>query len=156
MPGFPAVLAYLAGVGLVVPLAGILLDRVALPASVTGLHKAAWLIAGLLWLVQSLAAPSPLRLSVPLLIWVTVWAMKRQPAGLTRPPVLPPAPLWRHGLFLLTPVLASVLAVRGWALIGGMEIWAFALVLSATGLGLWFWLIGAAVWRSLRPAVPSG
>ena len=133
MPGLAAVTAYLAGIGVVVPVANIVLDRMAQPVSVTWLHRGAWLLAVLVWAGQSAVEPSPLRLSVPVLIAVTLWAMRqlgRSTAAMTDKGPLP-SPLWRHGLFLFAPLMASGLAVLGWQRFGGIEIWPVALILSA-------------------------
>ena len=152
MPGFAPVAAYLVGVGLVVPAANMVLDRTELPASVTWVCKVAWGLTLLLWVVQGLFAPSVVRLAVPLAIALTLWSMRRlaradpQPS----PARLPPAPLWRHGLFLTAPLLTTIIAEIGWTGVGGIEIWPFALVLSAGGGGLWLWLVGRAVWLSAR------
>ena len=152
MPGFAAVAVYLIGVSLVVPAANMVLDRIETPTTITWAYKIAWGLALLLWVVQGLFAPSVVRLAVPLAIAITLWSMRRlaradpQPS----PARLPPAPLWRHGLFLTAPLLTTIIAEIGWTGVGGIEVWPFALVLSVGGGGLWLWLVGRAVWLSAR------
>ena len=151
MPDIAPVLVYLVAVGLVVPVANLVLDRQGLPSAPTWLHKAAALILAGIWLIQSVLAPSVIRLSVPLLVLVTLWAMRRlgrKRQGQSVPPGTP-APAWRHALFLMAPQVTSFGAVAGWDQFGGLEIWPVALLTSAFGGCLWLWLVGSAVWRKL-------
>ncbi len=152
MPGIGATLVYLTGVGLLVPLGNLMLDRAGWlqrpPAPVL------WIAPGLLlllWVAQSYFAPSPVRLSVPVLVLVTLWIMHRLGAPPPRDGVSfgEPAPLWRHGLFLLVPLVAGVVAVPGWRLFQGLGVnQPFALTTGLLSLGLWFWLMV----RALRQA----
>lgn len=149
MPDIAAVVVYLVGVGLLVPLCNLLLDRQRLSVTPSWLHKGAAAVLAVIWVVQLAFAPTVLRLAVPVLIGATLWAMRRlgrtsqvQTVSLGRP-----APVWRHALFLIAPLVTSFGAVAGWENIGGMEIWPIALLTSAFGGGMWLWLVGSAVWR---------
>ena len=150
MPDIAAVVVYLVGVGLLIPVCNLLLDRQRLPVTPSWLHKGAAAVLAVIWVVQLVFAPTILRLSVPILIGVTLWTMQRlgqRGQALPVPLGGPPAPVWRHALFLIAPVVTSFGAVAGWENIGGMEIWPIALLTSAFGGGMWLWLVGSAVWR---------
>ena len=154
LPDLPRLLAYLAGFGVAVPLAHLLLDRLT-PLSLPPrwVLMIAPLALAALWVLQSLAAPSPLRLSLPLLLWITIRAMKRLGTG--RGPVNFGAPAHRplrHFSFLIAPLIGAVLAVEGWRLTGGFEA-NVALVLTTVPASViwWLWLMIRAE-RAGRPA----
>ena len=154
-----AELGYLVGFGIAVPLANLALDRLGtVTAPPRWLLWAAPFLLGLLWVVKTALAPSLIRPAVPLLIGVTLWAMWRlgsRPAGGTAPIDFgPPVPLWRHALFLLAPLITSVLAVLGWQMFpaGLATNVVFALATSSLALGLWLWSLAAA----LRPRGKAG
>ncbi len=147
MPDIAPVLVYLAVVGLVVPVANLVLDPQGLPSAPSWLHKAAALILAGIWLLQTALAFSVIRLSVPVLVLVTLWAMRRLGGESRSVPIGSSAPVWRHLMFLLAPIITSFGAVAGWQNIGGIEIWPIALVTSAFGGCMWLWLVGSAVWR---------
>ncbi len=144
MPGRGAVLAYLMGLGLLVPLGHWALDR-------TGTLKTAppWAVAGpaallgAAWAVQGVVSLNPLRLVLPVVLAGLVWLAFR--LGDRRAVSLGAAvPVWQHGLFLLAPLTVALLAPLGWARFpGGVAMWPMALLTSAVGLG---WL-GRLVWR---------
>lgn len=152
MPGAGAVVAYLLGAGLMVPLAHLALDRLRqLPRPPLLLAPVAPVFLALLWVRAALISPDPIRLACPLMIAATLAAMVRlgrrgQPVDLGAP-----APPWRHAVFLVVPVVASAVAIGGWALLGSVG--SNVVVIGVTvplSLALWLWLLGQAVW-SLRP-----
>ncbi len=116
MPGVGATTAYLVGVGVAVPLAHLLLDRIGTVAPPR--RGVLWLAPGLLlllWLVRCVVAPSPYYLSLPFLVWLTWWVMRRlgsgQAAGLR---LGGPSPARRHAVFLVAPVAATIVAAAVW------------------------------------------
>ena len=139
-------LAYLGALGLGVPVAHLLLDRITpLERPKRWVLMIAPLTLAVVWVVQSLQAPSIRRLSLPVLLALTFWVMKRlggagaggSPVDFGRPA---PQPM-RHFIFLLVPVLGAGLAVTGWAISGGFEAnVALGLVLIPVSLLAYGWL----------------
>ncbi len=152
LPDLPRLIAYLGGGGVAVALAHLLLDRLTpLSPPPRRVLMIAPIALAALWALQSLAAPSPLRLALPLLLWITIRAMKRLGAGhgTARGPVDfgAPAPVaLRHFTFLIAPLTGAVLAVAGWRLTGGFEA-NVALVLTTVPASVIWWL-----WLVLRAA----
>lgn len=110
-----------------------------------------WAAPGLVmafWLVQTVLAPSPLRLAGPAMALATFWAMRR--LGRQGPPVLgPSAPAWRHALALAVPAVAAPVAAAMWSTGQALPTNLIVLALTApAGLGLWLWLL----WRAYRSA----
>jgi len=143
LAGVPGMLVYLALTGLGTGAALGVLTR--LPEMRWG-RWWLWVAPGamvVLWVVQTAAAPSPVRLIWPVMIGATVWAMGRGDGGSFGPPVA-----WARALaFVLAPVVTALLAVQGWAVLGGVGVNVpIALGTGAVGLGLWFWLL----WRRVR------
>jgi hypothetical protein len=101
------------------------------------------------WLAKSAMDPRPVRLLVPLLLAVTLWAMRR--LGDNADDEIPSAPLSRHMRFMIIPlILAPVAAfvVRGTP---GIPSGAVAvLTLSPIGLFLWLWLVFRAFRQKSR------
>lgn len=150
LASLPLMLAYLGltGAGAVVALA--LLSRLpALPARGWWLWLAPAAIA-LLWVIGTVAAPSPLRLSGPVMAGLTVWAMRRLGGEGAAPTFGPPLPPGRLALLVLAPLTTALFAVAGWGTLGGKPVnIPIALVTGALGLGLWLWLL----WRAFsRPS----
>jgi hypothetical protein len=150
LPGLVGVLAYLAGFGLAVPMANMALDRLSplvRPAWPT--LALPWIIVSAVWAIQSLADPTPVRLALPVLLGLTIWSMV-QGGRVHRGEALcfgPPAPLWRHALFLLVPVVAALVTVTGWRWFGAVPVnIPVALATGSIGLGLWLRLL----WRAYR------
>lgn len=145
MPGQGAVFAYLVGLGLLVPLGHLALDRlgevVAAPWWAVAVPAAVLTAA---WAVQGVVTANPLRLVLPLVLAGLVWlAFRLGDRGAVSFGAA--VPFWQHALFLLAPWLVSVLAPLGWAWFpGGVEMWPMAIVTSAAGLG---WL-GRLMWRA--------
>ncbi|MCR8725363.1 hypothetical protein [Frigidibacter sp. ROC022] len=146
MPGSGAIALYLAGTGLAVPLANILLDRLTpLQRPPRWALRVLPILALALWLLDAMAAPSPIRLSCPALILMTGWMIWRLgdagPLDLGRP-----VPAWRHLLFLIAPLTTALLAGQAQR-IGGLPVnIPIALITGSLGLGCWLWLL----WRAVR------
>ncbi|MGB8815011.1 MAG: hypothetical protein WCC57_17670 [Paracoccaceae bacterium] len=154
MPGGGTTMLYLAGLGLVVPLAHLGLDRLGQVP-----RPRAWVMAIvpgmalLLWGAQTVAIPSPVRLAMPVMLALTLWAMARlgQRGAVSFGP--PPRRAWHHGLFLIAPVVAALTAVPGWEYFNGLRAnEVIALGTGAVGLSLWGWLLWQA-WRRRAPKV---
>jgi hypothetical protein len=143
---------YLFGIGLIVPIANVVLDRIGeiKPPNRLVLAAAPALVAAI-WLLQTVFAPSPIRLSGPLLVVLTYWAMRRTGKGSPMPLRFgPPVPFARHMMFMLLPGCAALLNLAGWQFIGGMESnVTFALLTGSLSLGLWLWCIFRAAMAAL-------
>lgn len=147
MPGYGPALVYLAGLGLTVVVAHAGLDRIGvLAAPRPAILAVAPALMATGWLLRFLLAPSPAMLACPAMIVATVWIMKRlrrQDAPLSFGRT---APLWRHALFLLAPVLTALLVVPAWDRFGAMPSnIPVALASGVAGLSVWLWLLVAAL-----------
>lgn len=107
-----------------------------------------WLAPGAmvaLWVVGTVLAPAPLRVIGPVMVGATIWAIGRLGQGGGR--AFGPAVPWSRALALvLAPVMTALLLVPGWARFGGVEVnipiaWGTGVL----GLGLWIWLLVAAM-----------
>ena len=145
LPGFGATFAYLVGLGLFVPVAQMVLDRLgAVPHPPRWVLAAPWAIAALVWVLSSLADPRPTRLALPLVLGLTVWIMARLGAGMPTFGAPPAHPL-RHAVMLLAPLVAAPVAVMGWQMFGAVEVnIPFALLTCALALGWWLRLLWLA------------
>jgi len=150
LPGPGPVLAWLAGLGLAVPLANMALDRLppAYPFSPREAQAAAGLIAAL-WALKLALLRIPALFAFPAVVVAALWLMRRLGGG-PAPVLLPARPVHsaRHLAFLLLPVTAGAVALSGWRRWPeGVETnAAFAIVLSAAAGTL----TAAALWRGLR------
>lgn len=156
MPGAGATIAYLAGLGLAVPLAQLALDLIGrLEPPPRAVIMAAPVLAALAWVAGTVAAPSPLRLACPLLIGVTLVAMRRLGSGRSAGLDLgPSAALWRHALFLIALLVAVPVALAGWRG-GGREVNVpIALLTSVVSLALFGGLLWRAYTRKAASARP--
>lgn len=150
LPGLGGVLSYLAGLGLAVPAGNLVLDRLGrLPRPPRWVLAVPWALAATVWVASGLADPRPVRLLLPMLVALTLWAMlclgRAAPdiAGFGTPAGRP----YRHALFLLAPLIAAPVAVFGWHRFGAVEVNVpAALVLGGFGLGWW----GRLLWRAYR------
>ncbi len=155
-PAFGPVLAYLAGIGTGVVAAHMLLDRIAeVPRPPVWVALVVPVLAVALWGAQSFADPRPARLALPVMLGLTFWAMWR--LGQRGTPVAfgPPAPPWRHLLFVLAPLTTALIAVPAWQGLGGVptNIPVF-IVTVALSAGWWLWLLGRAL-RQPRTAASA-
>ena len=138
---------YILGLGLLVPLAQVVMDRMGrLPQPRGWVLWVAPGIAAVVWGVQTVAEMNPLRLMLPAVLALILWVMRR----LGRPGEavdLGTGPMARHGLFLIAPLIIVALAPMGWARgWGTLEAnWVVAGVTSLWALG---WL-GRLIWRSV-------
>jgi hypothetical protein len=148
LPDFGLSFGYLVGLGCLVPLANIVLDRIGpLPQPTFWVTRIAPLLLSLIWLIKMLIAPNPVRLAVPLLIAATLWIMRR--LGQTPAPALSiggGGSTMRHVLFLVAPITAAGLNAIGWNIWHGVATnIVFALSTSAVGLLAWLYLLWAAL-----------
>lgn len=151
--GLATMLVYLGLLGAGAAVALVLVSR--LPP-LQGRHWWLWLAPAAMlgfWTLGTIMAPSPVRLAGPAMALATFWAMRRLGQG--RPgtgfgPALP----WGRGLLsALAPGLSAVLAVAGWALLGGLPVnIPIALATGLGGLGLWLWLLVRAA--RVSPSAP--
>lgn len=148
LPGVWVLLGYLAGVGLVVPAAQVVLERLGPPGrrgTVPSPPRAVGLVAPvlltLLWVAQTVAAPSPVRLVLPVVLGLTLLAMRR--LGEPGPVRLGgPAPLARHALFVVAPLVAAAVPAIGWPATGGVGTnVVFALVTGTVAAASWLRLV---------------
>lgn len=78
LPGVTAVFWYLVGIGLLVPPALILLDQIGkVPKPHRYVRAIALFVVLAVWLVSSVFTPAPQRLALPILLVLTLWAMRR-------------------------------------------------------------------------------
>ena len=106
---------YILGLGLLVPLAQGVMDRMGqLPRPSAWVLWVAPGIALVFWGAQTVAEMNPLRLLLPAVLALILWVMWR----LGRPGAvvdLGTGPVARHGLFLIAPAIVVALAPIGWA-----------------------------------------
>jgi hypothetical protein len=147
VPGTALFAFYVLGLGLLVPLAQIVLDRVgSLPRPPVWMLLIAPAIAVLVWGTQTVAEMNPVRLVLPAILGVILWVMRRLGRGVAY--LGPKVPAWQHLLFLIAPALVVVLAPLGWAQgWGSLESnWVVALptcLVSVVWLGILIWRTAA-------------
>lgn len=147
MPGTWAVVGYIAGIGVVLPLAHGVLDRMG-----TVPRPAGWVLAVVpvmaagLWAWQTLGSLNPIRIACPVMIGLTLWAMRKLGDGGRVSFGAPAGVLERSGI-MLVPLGMLAVALPGWAYLGGVAVNVpFALATGSLGLGLWLWLL----WQAMR------
>lgn len=154
MPSLGATAAYLVGLGLLVPVGQLVLDRVghvAVPSRRVLLVAPVILLVG--WLVRFVLAPSPLYLVLPLVLAVTWWLMRRWSddaagAGLA---LGGGGGVRTHAPFLLAPVVGAPLAVQLWR--AAPEGVPFHIVVALTGVAVSLWLFGRLLLGAARRRV---
>jgi len=152
MPGLATTVPYLVGLGLLVPLGHVALDRlvrVPVPSRRVLLVAPVLLLVG--WLVRVVLAPSPLYLVLPMVLGLTAWVMRRWgdgPIGLELSGVGVSGGLRAHAWFLLAPVgCALVASLLWWAAPEGLP----ANIVVALGtVAISLWLFGRLVLGGLR------
>jgi hypothetical protein len=146
LPPWPMTAAYLVGTGALAALGLAALDRLLpglRPPRAALLVLPACLLA--LFAVMTVIDPRPQRLAWVVLMGLTLLAMHRLGRPGTDLLARPPAPAWRHALFLVLPAITAAIAATVPAT-GGLGVnipAAFALGLS--GLALWLYLVASAV-----------
>jgi hypothetical protein len=149
LPDGGLIIAYIAGVGLVLPLAHAALDRLGTVPRPRG-----WVmgvvpgIALLVWGAQTVAVPNPLRLCGPVMIGATLWVMRRLGQGEVVSLGVP-AGFWRRMSVMLVPLAMLAVALPGWNYLGpvpGNVV--VAVVTVPVSAGLWLWLL----WQAMRAA----
>jgi hypothetical protein len=152
-PAALSVLVYLAGTGVLVALALAWIDRSGpLPRPKRWVVMSAPGLGALAWVAGTVMAPSPLRLACPVLIGGSVWIMRRLGSGKEAAWPGPPAPVWRHGLFLIAPLITTAGIALLWAEPGVEVNWLVALPTCAVSVGWWLWLLWRAYGRSAASA----
>jgi predicted exporter len=82
---------------------------------------------------------------LPVMLGLTIWAMGRMGERRVVVSFGPPAPIWRHGVLLIAPLITAITAGLFVQATQGVETNILvALTLSSAGLIGWLWLI----WRS--------
>jgi len=147
MPSDSFTYAYLTGLGLIVPLSNIGLDRLPPLYPFKRIEALIWAILfGLLWLAQMVATLNAAYLALPLVILPTLWILRRRKTTNSASLTLAPAPAWRHFLFMLTPVLTAVIATQGWRHFQNIESnWPIALLLTVFALSIYLFAAISAV-----------
>ena len=147
MPPGDVTLFYLAGIGLVVPLGLIALDRIGqVPRPPLWVALIVPGLALALWVGKTIASPAPIRLVFPIMAGLTLWAMWRL-GGAGPVSFGAPGAVRRHLLFPLAPVITAFIAVPIWENVGALEGQAVvAFVTVPVSLGWWLWLL----WRAAR------
>jgi hypothetical protein len=139
---------YLLGLGLLVPLAQVGMDRMGRMPSPSGwVLWVAPVLAALVWVAQGAGDMNPYRVVLILIMAGLLWVMRR--LGQAGPVSFGPgAPVWHHLLFLIAPLIVVVLAPVGWAAGWGTlgANWVVAVVSCLVALG---WL-GRLGWRAMR------
>lgn len=144
--------AYVLGLGLLVPLAQVVMDRMGqMPRPQPWVLWLAPGLAALVWAAQGVAEMNPYRLVLIAILALLLWVMRRLggPGAVSFGLAVP---VWHHLLFLTAPLIVVVLAPLGWAQGWGTLAanWVVAAVSSATSL-LW---LGWLVWQAARQGQP--
>ncbi len=139
---------YILGLGLMVPLAQVVMDRMGqMPSPRPWVLWVAPAFALLVWGAQGVAEMNPFRLLLIPVLALILWIMRR--LGGPGPVSFGPAqPLWQHLMFLIAPLIVAVLAPLGWAQ-GWGTLEANWIVAALTCVGSLVWL-GRLVWRAFR------
>ena len=140
---------YILGVGLLVPLAHVGMDRLGqMPRPRAWVLWVAPVMALLVWGAQGASDLNPYRLMLLVILALVLWTMWR--LGKRDLPVSlgPAVPVWQHGLFLIAPLIVVVLAPLGWAQGWGTleSNWVIAGISCVLAVGWLGWL----VWRAVR------
>lgn len=149
LAGGAALTVYLVGCGLVVVLAHGVMDRMgSLPRPRPWVLWITPGIAAAVWVAQSVADPTPMRVVLPMILGLILWVMWRL-GDRSKPVSLGvPVPVWQHGLFLIAPGVVVLLAPwgweQGWGTLGAN--WIVAAVSVPVSV---IWL-GWLVWRAAR------
>ena len=149
LPEFWRFAGYILGLGLLVPLAHGVMDRLGQAP-----HPPVWVlwlapaIALLVWGAQTVAEMNPVRLVLPVLLALILWVMRRLGSRTVPVSLGVAVPLWQHLLFLIAPLIMVILAPVGWMQGWGTLAanWVVAVASSVLALG---WL-GLLIWRAAR------
>lgn len=154
IPGGESVFGYLVGTGCLVVIANILLDRFKkVPVPPRWVRLIAPMLALTVWIVTSFYDPNPVRVFWPLMVGLTIWAMRRLGDGTSPVSIGAPASVWRHLLFLVAPTTMLIVAVPAWE--NGVAIASNLVVAGITvPLSLGWWLM--LLWRAKRAPATAG
>ena len=107
---------YLFGLGGLVPLAHVVMDRMGqMPRPRVWVLWVVPVIALFVWGAQGIADMNPMRLELPVMLALFFWIMRRLGRRDVPASFGPTVPVWQHLLFLIAPLLIVVLAPLGWA-----------------------------------------
>lgn len=107
---------YILGLGLLVPLAHVVMDRLGqMPRPPQWVLWVAPVIALLVWGAQTVAEMNPYRLGILVMLGWFLWIMHRLGRRDAAVSFGLPVPVWQHGLFLIAPLIVVLLAPLGWA-----------------------------------------
>lgn len=154
IPSGEAVFGYLVGIGCVVVVANIALDRFkTVPVPPGWVRLIAPVLALMVWLLASFYDPNPVRVFWPVMVGLTIWAMRRLGDGTSPVSIGAPASIWRHVLFLVAPITMLIVAVPAWennvAISTNLVVAGITVPLS---LGWWLMLL----WRAKRATTMAG
>jgi hypothetical protein len=153
IPGGETVFGYLVGIGCSVVFANILLDRFKkLPVPPGWVRLIAPVLALMVWIPTTVYDPNPVRVFWPLMVGLTLWAMRRL-GGASSVSIGASAAFWRHALFLIAPITMLRIAVPAWenvvAISSNLVVASITVPLS---LGWWLMLL----WRASRVKTTTG
>ena len=116
LPDFWLIAVYVLGLGLLVPLAHVVMDRMGqMPRPPGWVLWVAPVFAALFWGWQTVAEMNPYRLVIFVLLGLILWIMRRLGQRDTPVSFGASVPVWQHGLFLIAPLITVLLAPMGWA-----------------------------------------
>lgn len=149
VPEFWLLAVYIFGLGLLVPLAHVVLDRMGqMPRPRVWVLWVAPVIALVVWVAQGVADMNPLRIALPVTLALFLWVMRRLGRWDGAVSFGTPVPVWQHLLFLIALLIVVLLAPLGWAQGWGTlgANWVVAGVSCVLALGWLGWLAWRAVW----------
>ena len=105
---------YILGLGLLVPIGQVVMDRVGhMPRPADRVLWVAPVLAALVWLAQGVADMQPCRLVLVAVLVLLIWVM-RQSGQRAAVSFGSAAPVWHHLLFMIAPAVVVLLAPLGW------------------------------------------
>jgi hypothetical protein len=115
IPEFGVLAIYLLGLGLLVPLAHVTMDRLGqMPRPSAWVLWVAPGIAALVWTAQTVAEMNLYRLILGPILALILWVMWRLGQRGGQVSLGPRVPVWHHLLFLIAPLITVVLAPAIW------------------------------------------
>ena len=148
LPDPPTLGLYLVGLGLIVPLAQVTLDRIGtVPRPHRLVQALAPAVMALAWGAQFASDMNPLRFALPLILLVIWWIARRLGNSDGRVSFGAPQAVWRHCLFLIAPLTTVVLAATGWATIGHADVSNTLAGLTSAAALVWLCYL---IWQAAR------
>ena len=149
LPDMLTLAGYLAGLGVIVPVGQVVLDRIGtVPRPPVWVQLVAPAVITLAWAFQGIVAQNPLWLVLPLILF-GLWQLMRRLGQREVVSFGAPVPMWYHALFLVAPVVSVLVAQLGWAKVGSLATnWPIALLTGAIAL-LWLLRLSWRAWRGV-------